>query len=149
MSRGTWRVAASGARAFTQRGPRGRPGQGRSAQPAASASQGTSAKAAAKQRAALTEVCWPVHEKALALIKPRSVICFGAGTADQLLKRLPAHRLVATFTEDNTRGSASRAYRVEGGLLVFALSNPAASNWDNPDCDPAPKMRPHLAGLAA
>lgn len=108
-----------------------------------------SGKGSAKKLAALVDTCWPVHDKVLHALRPRSVICYGAGTADHLLERLPPHRLVATFTEDNKRAAISRAYRVEGGLLVFALSNPGQANWANPDCDPSGMMRQLLAGLAA
>ena len=89
----------------------------------------------------LIELCWPVHEAVLQMLRPKALICFGVDTGKRVRKRLGPCQQIDSFEEQNNRRWQSHAWRTLEGLMVFGLTHPSRVDLTNPACDPSPMVR--------
>ena len=98
---------------------------------------------------ALIEMCWPVHDAVLAMLRPRALICFGVDTGERVRKRLGASRHIGSFEERNARRWQSNAWTTPTGLIVFGLTHPSIADWTNPLTDPSPMVQAFVSGYGS
>jgi hypothetical protein len=92
----------------------------------------------------LANVCWPVHEAVLAMLRPKALVCRGRPTGEHVRNRLGADRHLGSFQEQNNRRWRSHAWATPTGLIVFRLTHPSIADWTNPQTDPTPMVRSWL-----
>ena len=97
----------------------------------------------------LIEMCWPVHEAVLALLRPKALICFGVDTGKRLRKRLGANQQIGSFKEQNARRWESKAWMTPTGLIVFGLTHPSIADWTSPLADPSAMVRAFVSGYVS
>jgi len=78
---------------------------------------------------ALADACWPFHEHALGVIRPKAVLCFGKTVGAYVRRRLNAHELVGEFVETNKRRWRSQAFKGDEGVRVVVATHPSIANW--------------------
>lgn len=88
--------------------------------------------------AAMADACWPFHEHAMRVLRPRAVLCFGQTAGKYVRRRLGADRLIGEFTEHNNRRWRSHAFAGPDGINVVVATHPSIANWctDNTDVTP-------------
>lgn len=95
---------------------------------------------AADRTETLLRDCWPVHERAIAALDARVLVCLGKHAGWWLRTQVEAHRLVETFIEDNRRRWKSTTHEAGdgpyAGLQVVTLTHPSTADWINPATDP-------------
>ena len=88
----------------------------------------------------LERPCWPFHLKAIAMIQPRFIICFGLNTGNIVCRLLGANRQIDRFEEPNNRRWTSDARIAADGLIVLTLTHPSQAKWTTTATDPRPMV---------
>ena len=85
----------------------------------------------------LQRACWPVHEKVIAELGVRVVVCFGRTAGWWVRSQLGASEEVDSYQETNGRGWTSRTHAGRNGIQVITLTHPSRASWTNPAADPS------------
>ena len=93
---------------------------------------------------AMADACWPFHDYAIALLRPRVVLCFGKTSGKYVRRCLGADRLIGEFTEHNNRQWRSRAFAGSGGINVVVATHPSIANWCVESADITPLVQKAL-----
>lgn len=80
--------------------------------------------------------CWPIHEKAIAALGVKVVICLGADAARWVRNQFDAHKLIDFYVPTVGTKSRSETYLGRDGIQVVRLIHPGRFNWTNPGSDP-------------
>jgi hypothetical protein len=99
-------------------------------------------------KAALLDLCWPVHDAVISSLGVRVIVCLGGTAGLWVRDRISADALVDTFEEQNARGWKSVSHRSTGGITVVTVSHPGRADWTNALADPTPLVRTALAESA-
>jgi len=78
---------------------------------------------------AMADACWPFHNYAIELLRPRVILCFGQTAGKYVRRRLRADRLIGEFIEQNNRRWKSSAFAGNGGVNVVVATHPSIVNW--------------------
>ena len=84
---------------------------------------------------AMANECWPFHESALELLRPRVILCFGQTAGTFVRRRLGANRVIGEFVEQNNRRWTSRAFAGSAGVNVVVATHPSIADWCAPSTD--------------
>lgn len=93
---------------------------------------------------AMADTCWPFHDYAIALLRPRVVLCFGKTSGKYVRRRLGANRLIGEFTENNNRRWRSHAFAGSGSINVVVATHPSIANWCTESTDITPLVQKAL-----
>jgi hypothetical protein len=94
------------------------------------------------------ELCWPFHERVIAELEIKVVLCFGIKAGEIVKKKLGANVIIDRFIETNNRRWESQVYKSIKGKIVIVATHPSIADWTNVNTDPSdivkrnfPKMR--------
>jgi hypothetical protein len=90
---------------------------------------------------ALAAGCWPFHERVIAGLGIKSIVCFSRSASSWIRGRLNATREVGEFIENNGRRWRSTAYSNKQGITIFTLPHPSVADWACPVTDPTGFVR--------
>lgn len=85
----------------------------------------------------LQRACWPIHEKVIAELSVRVVVCFGRTAGSWVRSQLGASEKVDSYQETNARRWRSTTHSGQDGIQVVALTHPSRANWTNRAADPS------------
>lgn len=94
-----------------------------------------------KEKEALLQACWPVHEAVIGRLGIKAILCFGKTAGEWVRKRTCADQQIGSFTEANGRKWQSVAYRSGAGIKVISLSHPSIADWCSLPTDPTAFIR--------
>jgi uracil-DNA glycosylase family 4 len=86
---------------------------------------------------ALADLCWPFHARAIELLKPKAILCFGKTAGNYVKRRLQAARLCDEFVEKNNRRWRSAVFSNPGCISVIVATHPSVADWCVPGTDPS------------
>lgn len=84
----------------------------------------------------LADQCWGFHAKAIRLLQPRVILCFGKTAGNYVRKMVHAHQMTSEFVESNQRMWRSQAFRNSQGLVVIVATHPSVADWTASATDP-------------
>ena len=84
----------------------------------------------------LSDTCWPFHQLVIERLQPRVILCLGATAGKYVCKKISAHRLVATFVEQNNRRWTSSTFESQSGVRVVIATHPSIADWCTVATDP-------------
>ena len=93
------------------------------------------------EKRSLLAACWPVHERVIASLGVRTIVCLGTTAGAWVREAVSANVLFDEFRETNNRGWRSQAHRNLKGLQVLTLTHPSRADWTNVEADPSPMVR--------
>ena len=92
----------------------------------------------------MADACWPFHDYAIKLLRPRVILCFGQTAGKYVRQRLGANRLIGEFVEQNNRRWKSNAFAASGGVNVVVATHPSIANWCAASTDITPLVQKAL-----
>ena len=94
--------------------------------------------------ATMADACWPFHEKVIASLKPRVVLCFGQTAGKYVRGKLGANRVTGQFVEQNDRRWRSESFSGARGPNVVVVTHPSIANWCAAATDVTPLVQEAL-----
>ena len=90
---------------------------------------------------ALANRCWDFHARAIAVLQPRAILCFGKTAGGFVRNMTGANEMVDEFIESNDRRWRSQAFANGSGLQVVVATHPSIADWTVGATDPTRLVR--------
>ena len=89
--------------------------------------------------------CWAVHEKVIAELDIKVVVCMGAPAGEWVQKQLGAYTELNTYRARNGQHWTSTTHQGRDDIQVVRLAHPSRANWTNPESNPTHLVSDALA----
>ena len=93
---------------------------------------------------AFAALCWKFHARAIEVLEPRAILCFGKTAGNFVRKKTGANELVAECVESNDRKWRSQVFGSGSGPKVVVATHPSIVDWTASETDPTHLVREAL-----